>query len=387
MNIPRNSKVILEEFLYLHGLLGFILRGGLTSEPIFSGAFSRTSQTRLDILHTNTMSDPKQNGNYPQGINEPSKSHESTPHPKTARILKRPLDDSDNEDEPSKKRAPRPVSSTDFHISSPLNNTPTKPHNQHPNVKGHYRISISPLAAHHNFSTSTYTLTVFHQYNQLYARFSFDHLSGIMRLLPLDLFNAKTEPWDVYDFVSYCELEEGDVPSRELARWVMRWRGRDGGMRLGEKVGGEAWNRVGDWTWMFEDEDAKKEENGTGEAEEEKSGNADEEKIGFKVVFAYDHKLFSFHGSKIRDLTPDELREETVAKMDKEWHELDDPAWYVDPDAVEEEEVGEEPRSESMFDLDHTPMPPRKNYGGQEWELSGDEAGGEESSPVKKNEA
>lgn len=224
-----------------------------------------------------------------------------------------------------------------------------------------------------------------------------------MRLLPEDLFNCKTEPWDAYDFISYCQLGDGDVPGRAedrgVERWVLRWRGRDGGMRLGEKCGGESWNKVGSLRFMFDDDEpnlSSGEKEDSPESSEEKIGGDgkgqeredNEDKVAFTVVFAYDHKLFSFRGSKIRDLEPGEIpSEEGVRELEREWHELDDPVWYVDPDAPPPVEEVEEEEETSMFDLVNTPMPERTGYQGQPWEVSGnegEEAGDERTSPVKR---
>jgi hypothetical protein len=184
-------------------------------------------------------------------------------------------------------------------------------------ITGHYAITISELTSHHKFDTSSYAFTLFRyvgtETSQVYAEFKFDHLEGIMRLVPQEVFDAKGETkWDSADFVRACKLPRDVYPSPAREKWLMRWRGEDGGMRLNEHVGGEAWNAASTFDFKF---NTSTPENGVG--------------LNFRVVFAYDCKLFSFSGTKLRALD-EGFRPVSPSSIEEKWNMLDNPAWYED---------------------------------------------------------
>lgn len=200
-------------------------------------------------------------------------------------------------------------------------------------VTGHYVITISEVASHHKFDTSSYTLALFQHtegdHTQFYADFKFDNLEGTMRLMPTLVFNAKgATKWTSEDFIKYCKLPKDTYPSPEFCNWLMRWRGVDGGMRLNEKVRGEPWNAPGTVNFKFDTETT---ENGVG--------------LKFDVVFAYDCKLFSFSCTKVRDLDTGVQIVDFIA-LQQLWDDLEDLAWYEDEES--ESEANYEGRSDSI---------------------------------------
>jgi hypothetical protein len=202
-------------------------------------------------------------------------------------------------------------------------------------VTGHYAIAISEVASHHKFDTSNYTLTLFRyteeNNTQIYANFKFDHLEGIMRLMPKEIFDAKGDArWNSEDFVAFCGLPENSYPSPDSSQWLMRWRGIDGGMRLNERVGGEPWNAAGTFNFKF---DSSTPEDGVG--------------LTFNVVFAYDCKLFSFTGIKVGDLDAGVQADNSISLQER-WDSLENPAWYEDEEEELEIEMDDRSRRDTI---------------------------------------
>jgi hypothetical protein len=103
-------------------------------------------------------------------------------------------------------------------------------------VQGVYKI-IS-VSAMEDVETSNFSLKLFH-YNrgrdqQIYAVFTFDKPEGIMRICPRGAMKSKPlGQFYLADFEKACTLQAGSEPGSRNDAWVMKWRARDGGMRLG----------------------------------------------------------------------------------------------------------------------------------------------------------
>ena len=102
------------------------------------------------------------------------------------------------------------------------------------NIAGEYKIT----SVNQDIDTSEFSLKIFHYNNghdhHLYATFVFDRLEGLMRMAPREAM--KTRPlgrFRLRDFEKACELEQDAEPVPRNESWVMRWRAREGGMRLG----------------------------------------------------------------------------------------------------------------------------------------------------------
>jgi hypothetical protein len=73
--------------------------------------------------------------------------------------------------------------------------------------------------------------------HHLYATFVFDQLEGIMRMAPREAM--KTRPLGKFrlrDFEKACELDPDAEPVPRTESWVMRWRAKEGGVRLGALI-------------------------------------------------------------------------------------------------------------------------------------------------------
>lgn len=205
--------------------------------------------------------------------------------------------------------------------------------NAHWDVEGHYDITIAdafdsrtldPLGPV-SMDIDGFKLSLFYwsasEPRQLYANFSFDKLQGIMRLCPRDLSpGSEKNPPDLKQFKQLCYLDAAEVPV-ENSSWMMRWRGRDGGLRLDELVGDES-RSIGPFSF----------EEGT--------------KLIF--LFIYNDNLFRFQAIKIADLAAHECAE-APSVLEREWEQLDANAQESDTqsDSTATESSGERPGSTS----------------------------------------
>jgi hypothetical protein len=104
-------------------------------------------------------------------------------------------------------------------------------------IAGQYKIT----SVNQDVDTSGFSLKLFHFNNgvdhHLYATFVFDKLEGIMRMAPREAMKSRPlGRFRLDDFEKACELEQALEPVPRHESWVMRWRAKDGGMRLGELV-------------------------------------------------------------------------------------------------------------------------------------------------------
>ncbi|KAH6723037.1 hypothetical protein BKA61DRAFT_648264 [Leptodontidium sp. MPI-SDFR-AT-0119] len=193
------------------------------------------------------------------------------------------------------------------------------------NPTGHYTISTDPSIGP-QLTTAAFTLTLFYSEEthdskpkgQLHAKFAFETLVGRMRLCPFSAY-PRGKKFTINEFEKAGDLEQGSMPSPEKRNWLMRWRGRDGGMRQEELVGGEE-NVQSVFDFVFDVRD-----DGVGV-------------VRIEFAMSYRGKVFGFSGTKARELDEGEGRmdwEEVVHR----WNRLRD---WLGGDSEEEETLLDE---------------------------------------------
>jgi hypothetical protein len=97
----------------------------------------------------------------------------------------------------------------------------------HWDVAGHYRISVGVgLESAKSYDTDGFVLSPYYwglsEPRQLYAKFGYHKLKGIMRLCP-----QKSSPkrFDDEEFEQLCDLDQTEKLGPNNANWLMRWRG------------------------------------------------------------------------------------------------------------------------------------------------------------------
>ncbi|KAF4631926.1 hypothetical protein G7Y89_g6210 [Cudoniella acicularis] len=151
---------------------------------------------------------------------------------------------------------------------------------------------------------------------QLYAEFSCDKLHGIMRLCP-----TKTSHHDdLEDFEEACNLDFEEQPGPGTdSKWSMRWRGKDGGLRGDELVGGE----INFNNFFNFDHDPSSPSNGFKPIE-----------IIFMMMYA--GNPMRFEAVKEADLAEGEWAE-APWKVKQRWEDLLDPEWLELPPVFPED--------------------------------------------------
>ncbi|KAH7355168.1 hypothetical protein BKA65DRAFT_497810 [Rhexocercosporidium sp. MPI-PUGE-AT-0058] len=201
-------------------------------------------------------------------------------------------------------------------------------------VKGTY--SITSVESEKNLDTNNFSLKIFYDdtgdSSQLFAKFSFDDLEGIMRLCPKSPRSSPGRTISRSNFEKACDLPQDVKPGPAMKSWHMRWRARDGGMRLEQHVGG----KPGVNTEFRFDED-------------EESGSSDGYGMKISLVMIYNDKVFIFRGQKTASLD-----EEPISRVELQstWNDLWNPSWEDKPEA--------EPSSADEFDLYRKTLKGRK---------------------------
>jgi hypothetical protein len=148
-------------------------------------------------------------------------------------------------------------------------------------IAGQYKI----ISVNQDVDTSGFSLKIFHFNNgvdhHLYATFIFDKLEGIMRMAPRE--GRPLGRFHLDEFEKACELEQALEPVPRNESWIMRWRAKDGGMRLGELVDDGLNN-----SFMVSMDE----------------GSSRKEYIGVEVVFDidYNNRVFNFKAMKTGNL-------------------------------------------------------------------------------------
>lgn len=125
-----------------------------------------------------------------------------------------------------------------------------------------------------------------------------------------------TSPGQIFllsDFEKTCELPKDVKPSPAMKSWHMRWRARDGGMRLGQRVGGKPDVNT---EFRFDHGDTPNSIDDTG--------------IKISFVMIYNDKVFIFRGKKTAPLD-----EESGSRIELQstWNDLWNPIWEDKPEA------------------------------------------------------
>jgi hypothetical protein len=179
-------------------------------------------------------------------------------------------------------------------------------------VEGNYKI-ISGLvysANNKSIDTSGFSLKIYYSGTtvpaQLYATFAFDKLEGIMLLAHN---RSKGGDYSLDEFESACELDHSMRPGPDQLEWLMRYRAREGGMRLGKLVGGE------------------KDEQGSFEFENDCTNSAPGfASIKISFIIFYEGNTYIFEGSRTSGLQQGDCADSPVELKDK-WAELMAPEW------------------------------------------------------------
>ncbi|KAE9371371.1 hypothetical protein N431DRAFT_483923 [Stipitochalara longipes BDJ] len=172
-------------------------------------------------------------------------------------------------------------------------------------IAGQYKIT----SVDQELDTSGFSFKLFHHNNGLdhhvYARFIFDKLEGIMRLAPREAMKSRSlGKFRLCDFERACELEQDHEPVPRNESWVMRWRAKEGGMRLGELISDDANNAF----TISMDEDS-----------------TSREYIGVKVTFDinFNNHAFKFEAIKTKNLEAEASLSPRL--LIAEWEDLKPP--------------------------------------------------------------
>jgi hypothetical protein len=142
----------------------------------------------------------------------------------------------------------------------------------------------------------------------------------MMRLCPYEQLEKVGEKKLVLaEFEKGCKLETSSEPGPTNTKWIMRWRGKDGGIRNDKKVGGEL---EANFTFDFE-KDAS-------------SSSADFQGMNIKFTFVHEEHMFVFKASKIANL----VRECADAPwvVERKWSDLYNFRWSHDSDSESDSE-------------------------------------------------
>ncbi|KAH7355169.1 hypothetical protein BKA65DRAFT_475627 [Rhexocercosporidium sp. MPI-PUGE-AT-0058] len=219
------------------------------------------------------------------------------------------------------------------------------------NPTGHYTIKTNP-DINPPLNTTSFTLTLFYTASpstsppkdQLHATFKFGTLTGRMRLCPFSSY-PRGKKFTITEFEKACHLERDSMPCPERCNWLMRWRGRDGGMRQEKRVGGEE-NVQGVFDFVFKGrgDEGKVEGEGKGEGE-----------VGVRFAMMYRGKVFGFEGTKVKELGEGEGRMDWE-DVEARWDSLQDWLGRDSDDEAEKllDELKVLPGGEVSLELAHT---------------------------------
>ncbi|KAE8448650.1 hypothetical protein EG329_009075 [Mollisiaceae sp. DMI_Dod_QoI] len=263
----------------------------------------------------------------PKNTSKPALAAETSTvlQPKSTNSLKRPFQDDlakkGKESIPLGPKAKR-VATTKSTTKDP---TPDLTQVSPWDVQGTYRVDVEwPKIDSTGFSLSIYHANRGHDGCEYYAAFQFDRIEGIMRLCPQPEPSNDDDPknkMELKRFEEACCLDAGVKPGPNNKKWVMRWRGREGGMHLGKKVG-EEMNGVATWRYDLD-------------------GSCESTKFqGIQVifVFAFDGNLFLVNAKKIAKFERGE-RAMLPQKLRDQWHDLRNSDWELESDSEPESDL------------------------------------------------
>lgn len=157
--------------------------------------------------------------------------------------------------------------------------------------------------------------------SRLYAFFDFPNLSlkGIMRLCPKSALSSRSdERLYLPDFEAACDLKDNAAPGPKNKEWLMRWRGEEGG----RKVGGETRAQA---LFVFGRNNSH-------------SSPAESNDLGIQIIFGMVHngKHLLFQGTQTSTAIP-----AVDPDPDPVWQRLFEPSWEESNPSriVNEEEV------------------------------------------------
>ena len=219
-------------------------------------------------------------------------------------------------------------------------------------IEGHYK--ITKLETHHSsVDTSDFSLKIFYSkasdnIRQVYAVFKFESLDGMMRICP----DTVNQTCSHKEFDKKCNMDSKLQPGPNNTHWLMRWRARDGGMRLGERVGGDPDCSV---EFSFEHDVS--------------SSSAKFTAINILFGMVYRDNNFIFHASKTSNLEKE--CEDSISTLEDKWFDLLNLNWegaedYLtvsDSDSDSESESESEPEPESEISASTLLVSPRPSTG------------------------
>ncbi|CZR63389.1 uncharacterized protein PAC_13286 [Phialocephala subalpina] len=236
--------------------------------------------------------------------------------PKSTNTLKRPFNEgTDKKGKRSISTGPKAKRSA---VSRPTSATSKKPKvsEEKWDVEGVYTIKdVDKVTAdlkrrYGTLDISSFSLKVFYTTcgSYLYVIFTFGELQGIIRLCPEEAIKSRSNKiLTSAEFEQVCHLKDSQKPDPKTKRWVMRWRGRAGGMLLGKCVGGEIDNY---YIGTFQ--------------RDIPSGKEDLCGMKMEFVFRYDDNIFLFHATKTGNLTEPAYPPWTLKKK---WNDLWNSDW------------------------------------------------------------
>ncbi|PMD18982.1 hypothetical protein NA56DRAFT_706023 [Hyaloscypha hepaticicola] len=172
-------------------------------------------------------------------------------------------------------------------------------------IAGEYKIT----SVNQDIDTSGFSLKIFHYNNghdhHLYATFVFDRLEGLMRMAPYEAMDTRPlGRFNLCDFEKACELEQDAEPVPRNESWVMRWRAKEGGMRMGALID----DRLNDsFTISMDEESTSKDFIGV--------------KVAFDIIFS--GRDFKFEAIKTENLETEAAL--TPQALSSKWESLKRP--------------------------------------------------------------
>ncbi|KUJ16272.1 uncharacterized protein LY89DRAFT_669805 [Mollisia scopiformis] len=201
-------------------------------------------------------------------------------------------------------------------------------------VTGSYRVEFFwPEVDSSSYSLYIHPASDSHDDCEYYAAFQFDKLEGIMRLCPQPEQSDGNHPSNDLEFNEFeeaCRLVDNTTaPSPDCRHWLMQWRGADGGLRLGKKVGGE-----GNWVHHWKDDI------------DDSPNSGEFQGIRIRFYFAFDGRAFGINAKKIASL-PTSENTMLPSKLREDWKDRWNSDWNLDSVSESNAESDTEP----AFDL------------------------------------
>ncbi|KAF8853729.1 hypothetical protein BDZ45DRAFT_677460 [Acephala macrosclerotiorum] len=239
--------------------------------------------------------------------------------PKSTNSLKRPLSDDSSkkgkEVDAAAQKSKRPATTSSFIAARNADALAASW-----DVEGVYKITNCYVHMKPKFKLKFkgFSFKLFHSTHepddsQWYADFRFGEVQGIMRLCPRKPPGSK--PNDTIKLAAFeraCSLRRNIEPGPDYKTWLMRWRGKAGGLLVDKHVGGE--DEINCAVEFMRD-----------------VPSSTEDFRGLKIVFcwAYDGNIFLFDALKTANLTeeacsPSSLKDKWGALWNTDWEDSDD---------------------------------------------------------------